>query len=339
MSAIQQVRIHGPNDVRVDLVERPSAGPRDVVVEVAQCGICGSDLSYVAMGGLPGGASPMRLGHEFSGVVVEAGAAVEHIGVGDRVVVNPEGAQNGIGGIGSEGAFTPLVLVRGVADDPLAVLRLPDSLSFEQGALVEPLSVGMHAVRRGRIQPGDKVVIFGAGTIGLAALLALRSIGVDNVVSVDLSKQRLAVAESLGAIPVHANGEDLAPALRRHHGESLVMGAPAPASDVYIEATGVGSVFEQLTQLPRVGGRIVVVGVHKAPVELNLIGMLIRELEIIASLAYPDEFPLVLDMLASGKVDPTPLVTHRFGLSQFPEAFATAQDASRAIKVIIDCQA
>ena len=80
-------------------------------------------------------------------------------------------------------------------------------------------------------------------------------------------------------------------------------------------------------------------GVHKAPVELNLIGMLIRELEIIASLAYPDEFPLVLDMLASGKVDPTPLVTHRFGLSQFPEAFATAQDASRAIKVIVDCQA
>ena len=141
MSTIPQVRIHGPDDVRIDRVEPPTPGPRDVVVEVARCGICGSDLSYVAMGGLPGGASPMPIGHELSGVVVEAGALVSHVAVGDRVVVNPEGNQNGIGGVGSEGAFTPLLHVRGAADDPLAVLPLPESLSLEEGAMVEPLSV------------------------------------------------------------------------------------------------------------------------------------------------------------------------------------------------------
>ena len=337
-ATIPQVRIHGVDDVRIDRIERPRAGPRDVVVEVAQCGICGSDLGYAAMGGLPGAPSPMPIGHEFSGVVVEAGRDVRHLAVGDRVVVNPEGNANGIGGVGGVGAFAPLVLVRGAADDPRAVLRLPEQLSFEQGALVEPLSVGLHAVRRGRIEPGHKVVVFGAGPIGLSVLLALRACGVENPVCVDLSDSRLRVAASLGATPLRGDAADLRAQLRGVHGKARVMGAPAPASDVYIEATGVGAVFEKLTRLPRVGGRIVVVGVHKAPVRLDLVNLLVREQEIVASLAYPDEFPEVVELLASGRIDPSPLVTHRFSLSQFHEALATARDATRAIKVLVDCQ-
>ena len=338
-TTIPQVQIHGVGDVRIDAIDAPQPGPRDVVVEVRHCGICGSDLSYVAMGGLPGAPRPMPIGHELSGVVAHVGAEVEHVAVGDRVVVNPEGNANGIGGVGGEGAFSPLLHVRGAADDPGSVLRLPDNLSFEQGAMVEPLSVAMHAVHRGRIGKGDKVVVVGAGTIGLAALQVLNYYGVDDVVSVDLQPERLAIAERLGATPVSAAGGDLPAALREVHGEAKVIGMPAPASDVYIEATGVGAVFEQLAGMTRVGARIVVVGVHKAPVELNLINMLVREQEILASLAYPDEFPQVIEMLESGRVDPTALITHRFPLSAFGDALATAQDQARAIKVMIDCQA
>lgn len=338
MGAIPQVRIHAVGDVRIDSIESPRAGARDVVVEVAQCGICGSDLSYAAMGGLPGAPRPMPIGHEFAGTIAEVGSDVRGVAVGDRVVVNPEGNANGIGGVGGHGAFAPRVLVRGVADDPRTLLRLPDALSFEQGALVEPMSVGLHAVHQAKAKPGDKVVVFGAGTIGLAILLGLRAIGVDDVVTVDLASERLARAKALGATPVRGDAKDLGTALREAHGEARVMGMPAPASDIYIEATGVGAVFERILRLTRVGARVVVVGVHKHKVELDLVNLLIREQEIVASLAYPSEFPEVLELIASGRVDPLPLVTHRFGLSEFPEAFATAHDAARAIKVMVDCQ-
>ncbi|MCA9509617.1 MAG: alcohol dehydrogenase catalytic domain-containing protein [Myxococcales bacterium] len=335
---VPQVRVHGVDDVRVDRVDAPRPGPRDVVVEVAQCGICGTDLSYVAMGGLPGAPSPMPLGHEFAGVVAEVGGEVRHLAVGDRVVVNPEGNANGIGGVGGVGAFTPRVLVRGAADDADAVLRLPDHLSFEHGALVEPMSVGLHAVHQSKVRPGDAAVVFGAGTIGLAIVLGLRASGVERIASVDLAPERLALAERLGAVPVRGDAPDLAARLRELHGDASVMGAPAPATDVWFEATGAGPVFERMLRMTRVGARIVVVGVHKAPVRLDLVNMLIREQEIVASIAYPREFPEVLGLIASGALDPMPLVTHRFGLSQFDEAFATARDASRAVKVLVDCQ-
>src|SRR3972149_1466547 len=160
---MQQVTIHGPNDVRLIDIPKPEPGPRDVVVKVAACGICGSDLSYVAMGGLPvGSGEPMPIGHELSGVVDAVGEAVTSVRVGQRVAVNPEAAGNRIGNGGGEGGFTPYLLVRNVTDDA-CVYPLPDSLTFHQGALVEPLAVGMHAVNKAEARANDKVVVFGAG--------------------------------------------------------------------------------------------------------------------------------------------------------------------------------
>jgi threonine dehydrogenase-like Zn-dependent dehydrogenase len=100
----------------------------------------------------------------------------------------------------------------------------------------------------------------------------------------------------------------------------------------------VGGVFQQIVGMAKMGARVVVVGVHKVPVEFDLVNLLIRELNISGSMAYPNEFPQVIDMLASGKVDPSPLISHHFALSEFPTALATAQDQSQAIKVLVDCQ-
>jgi 2-desacetyl-2-hydroxyethyl bacteriochlorophyllide A dehydrogenase len=338
MPDIPQVVIHGVNEIAVDEVAAPHTGPDDVIIKVEQCGICGSDLGYIAMGGLLGPGVPMRLGHELSGTVVEAGINVNHVAPGDRVVMNPEGNGNRIGNSGPEGGFTPFLLVRGAAKDEQSVLRLPDTLSFEQGAMVEPLAVSMHGVHQGNVAAGDRIVIFGAGPIGLGVLLVAQYYGVKDIVVVDLSEHRLAVAEALDATTFKADSGDLSAFLIDQYGSSEVMGMPMPGVDVYFEATGVGGVFQQIVGMAQTGARIVVVGVHKAPVQLDLVNLLIRELHISGSMAYPTEFPQAIAMLTSGQVDPSPLISHRFPLSEFPTALATAQDRGQAIKVLVDCQ-
>ena len=338
MTAMSLARIHAPGDIRLDSVDRPAVGPEDVLVAVQRCGICGSDLSYSKMGGIPGAASPFAIGHEFAGVVEAVGAEVTGLSPGDRVVVNPEGAGNGIGSDGYKGAFAPYLLFENVARDPGALQRLPEGLDYEQGALVEPLAVGMNGVERGMVGPGDKVAVYGAGPVGLAAGLVARYYGADVVVT-DLSELRLEAATRLGLMAMPAQG-DQAAFLRTHHG--VVMDqrlGEQPATDVYIEATGVGPVFEQILNTARRRARVVLIGVHFAAVELNMINLLLRELTITASQAYDNSvFERVLAMLASGEVDTAPLVSHRFPLSEFTAAFEQAGRADESIKVMIDCQ-
>lgn len=335
------VQIHGVDEIRIDSVPRPVAGADDIVVEVAHCGICGSDLGYIAMGGLLGPGTPMPLGHELSGTVIEAGSNVDHVRVGDRVVVNPEANENRIGNSGAEGAFSPYLLVRGASRDPECAIKIPDSLSFEHGAMVEPLSVAMHAVHQGQISADNnrkKAVIFGAGPIGLGALLVMKYYGVQDIAVIDLDDNRLALAEKLGATAINGRDSDIAQQLIALHGEATLMAMPVPATDVFFEATGAGPVFKQIVGLAKMAARVVVVGVHKTPIELHLVDVLIRELTIVGSMAYPKEFPLVLDMLATGAVDCTALISHRYPLSEFKTAVDTAKNPAKAMKVMIDCQ-
>lgn len=334
-------RIHAPNRVELDELERPEVGDGDVLVRVERCGICGSDLSYVKLGGIPGAAKPFAIGHEFAGVIESVGGEVTHVQAGDRVVVNPEGARNGIGSAGYRGAFAPYLLFENVADDPGAVIRLPENLDFDLGALVEPFAVGMNGVVRGQVEPGDKVVVFGAGPVGLATALAARYLGAREVVVSDLSDKRLTVAAELGLTPFRADGGDIEVFLKEQHGvvELDPLLGEQSDTDVYIEATGVGPVFEQILGLARKQARVVLIGVHFTPVELNMINLLLRELSIIASQAYTNDiFSRVIQMLESGSVDPRPMITHHFPLSEFDTAFQQASNSEEAIKVMVDCQ-
>jgi len=338
MVELPLVRIHAPGQLSLDAVAAPEPGPDDVLVAVQQCGICGSDLGYTAMGGLPGYPLPMPLGHELAAVVERVGSRVQGFAPGDRVVVNPTAGGNAIGNGGAEGGFAPLLLVRGVSRDNGILFRLPDSLSDEEGALVEPLSVAMHAANRSELSAGDKLVIFGAGPIGLGVLLVARYLGLDHCVVVDRSERRLALARALGATAVPAGDDGLAARLCAEFGSVQYLGQTLPDIDVLIEATGVGAVFEQCVQLARFRSRLTVVGVHKAPAQIDLLSVLARELRISGSMAYPDEFPAVIDMLASGRVNASALISHRFPLSAFEQAFAVASNPNEAVKVMVDCQ-
>lgn len=334
MATQLQVRVHGPGDVRLDEAPVPEAGPRDVVVRVAACGICGSDVGYVKQGGLAGPTSkPMPLGHELAGVIDEVGGEVDGWSIGDRVVVDPMGVGQPIGNGGPEGGFTPRLLVRGVAETG-GLCRVSDELPLSVAALAEPLGVGMRAIDRSRAQPGEKVVVMGSGPIGLASLACLIDRGVDDVVVVDYSDARLELASKLGARAVlNAGGDDVWSALRELHGTAPVLGMPMLASDVFIEATGAAPVIGQLVSQARSEARLVVVGLQKAPVEVNFIEVMMKEIDILGSIAQPSDWNRMLDLL-SGR-DLTPMVTHTFALEQFPEAFAVACDPSAGGKVMI----
>jgi threonine dehydrogenase-like Zn-dependent dehydrogenase len=204
--------------------------------------------------------------------------------------------------------------------------------------MVEPLAVALHGCHQGQAQPADKAVVFGAGPIGLCVVACLQYLGLDKVIVVDMSDHRLAAAARIGAIPFKAGSADLAAFLTAQHGATELMGMPVPATDLYIEATGARQVFEQIVNTAKTRARVVVLGLHKEPVQLDLANVLLRELSINGSMAYPGEFPEVIAMLAANKIDISPIISHHYPLSQFSEALATAADTGAAIKVMIDCQ-
>jgi threonine dehydrogenase-like Zn-dependent dehydrogenase len=331
---MRQVRVHGPGDVRVDEVDPPAPGPRDAVVRVAACGICGSDLSYIRMGGMAGpGPEPLCLGHEMAGVVDWVGAEVDRVRVGDRVVVEPGNEQLGrIGGGGPEGGLTPELLVR-EADSGL-LHPVPDALSLEVAAFAEPLAVGMHAVEQADVQPGDGVAVFGCGPIGLAAIATLLDRGHERVVGIDLSPARLALAEGLGAQAVLDPGRvDVWEELARLHGTTPFMFGPTPATAAFIEASGSAQVLQQILERGPVGGRLSVVALHYAPVPTSFLMVLMKEFTVRGSMEYPARFADSIDLLT--RRDLSGLITHQFPLDHFDDALAVLQGSKDSGKVMI----
>jgi 2-desacetyl-2-hydroxyethyl bacteriochlorophyllide A dehydrogenase len=339
MQSIPLVRIHGIDDLRLDMIELPQCGEDDVMVKVRECGICGSDLGYLAMGGLMGPGKPMPLGHELWGEVSAVGGNVTHVVAGDRVVVQPLGNGNNIGNGGPEGGFSPYLLVRNVAGNQGSVLRLPADLPPGMGALVEPLAVAQHGANRVQAQSSDKAVIFGAGPIGLSLLQVLQYRGLSDIVVVDLSDHRLAAASSMGGMPLRADDAQREQKLIDLHGSSSFFGMSMPGSTLYFEATGVRAVFETIVDIAGPGSRICLTGVHKEAATVNLVMLLAKEISIIPAMGYDREFDEVISMLQTGQLDPARMVTHHFPLSDIGVAFDTARNTSEAIKVMIDCQA
>jgi threonine dehydrogenase-like Zn-dependent dehydrogenase len=330
-----QVTVHGPDDVRLEEVDPPRAGATDILLRTGACGICGSDISYIEQGGMPvGTAGPMRLGHEFAGTVEVVGDGVVGLRPGDKVVVDPMAADN-IGNGGPEGALTPLLLVRN-AQLGRNVHRIPVDMPFERAALVEPLSVAMHAVNIGAPVAGEKAVVFGAGCIGLGAVVALRHRGIEDIAVVDLSEERLDRARRLGAAScVNPARENPLERLTAAHGGGDVYGIPVVASTLFIDAAGATAAFEEIVRIAPYGARVVVVGLHKRPAALDLQFVLMKELSIKGSIGYPDEFPQVIDMLSDPALDVSPVVSHRFPIARFMDALAVARDPQRSAKVMV----
>ncbi|MFN8625068.1 MAG: zinc-binding dehydrogenase [Candidatus Binatia bacterium] len=343
---MKHVVVCGPNDVRVVDTAKPEPGPHDVVIQVAACGVCGSDLHYIGIGGMPlFGAGAMPLGHEVSGVVHAVGERVPDVRVGQRVIVRtPAGPNNAIGS-GGPGALAEYLLVRNVTQPAIDfdgrrfetyLYPLPDTWSFQQGALVEPLAVGWHAADQSGAQPGEKVVVLGAGPIGLAAIVALRHRGVNDVIALDLSPVRLALAERVGASAAVNAAHQPWEAVRERYGQEMVHGRPALGADAYIDTTGSERVMRDILDQAKFRARVVVVAVYGNDVSLPFMHVMAKELVLKGSMSVGHDFAKVIDMLASGRVDVVPMITHEFDFAHVMDAFAAARQTDTTGKVMVN---
>jgi len=335
MTTIEQVRIHAPGQVRLDRVDLGPCGPRDAIVEIHACGICGSDLSYIRLGGLAGpGGEPMPLGHELAGVVTAVGAEITDVAPGQRVVVHP--GDDAIGRIGNgtlEGGLADAVLVREAARGG-RLFPVPDDMPIDIAALAEPVAVGMHAAEQLHVGVDDKVAVFGCGPIGLAAIASLADRGLTDIVAVDLSATRRALAETLGAsASVDPADQNVWAELGRLHGTAATQFGKAPATTGYIEASGSPKLLAKMVDRAGRGATICVVALHYEPVPINFLGVLMQELTIRGSIEYPAHFGDAIDLLS--RRDLSALITHRFGLRDIDAALDVLGGSKECGKVMI----
>ncbi|GAB6154074.1 2,3-butanediol dehydrogenase [Desulfosporosinus burensis] len=325
---------YGRKDVRVvDVPEPPSPGEGWVKVKVEWCGICGSDLHEYLAGpifipvaepdALTGSIAPIILGHEFSGEVVEIGPGVKNVQVGDRVA--PDACQVcwecyhckrmnysmceklAFTGLMTDGAFAEYVNV-----PAYTMYKIPDDMSYEVAAVIEPIAVGIHAVRQAPVIEGDKVVVLGAGTIGLATLQAAKAAGASRVYVIEMAKARKEYALNMGATAVFDPREvDVVAKIKE-----LTNGLGA---DISFECVGNEKTAPLAIQLARKSGKVVMVGIFERESSFNFFEVTANEKHIIGSLAYNGEFATAIDLLNDGRLSAEPMITGKIKLEDIIE--------------------
>ena len=336
---MKTVMVTGPGTTGIVETPEPVAGPDDVLVRIRACGICGSDHMYTMYGGIPPRQGATPLGHEPAGEIVEVGANVRGAEVGDHVVINPMAASDGIiGSGGAQGAFSPLVVLTG-AEAGVHFRVIPAHIPFEVAALNEPMAVARHAVNRSGAAAGENAVVFGAGPIGLGALLSLKAKGVANVVVVDILPNRLEKALLVGAdAVVNSAEEDVAARLIELQGEApTVIGqrGARPDTDVFIDAAGAGVVVQTVLANAKQGARLTIPAVHKKPVEVDFGAILTSEISIIMSMGYPTEIFEVTDDLIANWEKYRLIISDRFPVEDVLTALEVAATPGAADKVMV----
>lgn len=319
---------------------KPEPGEQDVVVEVEQCGLCGTDVHIYE--GEFGANFPVIIGHEFSGTVKEVGDDVEKFSLGDRVAVNPNtvcnrcefcrGGQENLCitlpglGVNSDGGFAEYASV-----PERCIYHIPDKLSFSAAAFTEPLSCAIHGTDLANIDSGDDVLILGSGPTGLLLMQLAKISGAGRVISTAKRDKRLEVARQLGATStINITQEDLI--------DSVKEISDSKGMDIVIEAVGSEATMKRSVELARPGGRIVWFGVTSPDLEVPIKPFEVyrKELTIRGSFVNPYTTERAIDLLVEGNINTDELVTHRFGLDQFEEAMdAYMYDDSR-IKILLE---
>lgn len=330
----------GPMTMPLRDVPEPSPQEDELLVNVKSVGICGSDVhGYIGKTGRR--KPPMIMGHEFSGVVAETGAAVTGYAPGDEVIVSPLQAcgqcpncraglvnictNRHVLGVDMPGAFAEQLVVK-----PSMVYPKPAGMTWRQGAMVEPLSVGLHAVEITPIRLMDTVVIVGVGTIGLMTLLGAQLKGAGQIIVTDMSEHRLEMARRLGAdLCINVAQTDPVAAIREATGG---LGA-----DVSFEAVGYAPTVQQAHAVTRTGGNVTWIGNSAQMIELNMQDVVTRELTVRGTYGFNTEFPRAIEAIASGKIDVMPLLEKVAPLEEGPALVdGLAKAELDLIKVILE---
>lgn len=338
------VFMHGTNDMYTKDVPVPEIGDKDVLVKIDTVGICGSDLHYYGHGKIGDFVveGDFILGHEAAGEVVKIGSEVKNLQVGDKVALEP-GVTCGKCEFCKEGKYnlcadveffaTPPyhgVLTNYVAHPADMSFKLPENVSFLEGAMVEPLAVGLHATGQGGVKLGDTVVVFGTGCIGLMSILSSKARGASKIIVVDILSNRLDKAKEIGATDIiNAREENVIEKI-----DQLTGGRGA---DVVIEAAGAEITVKQTADVVKRGGTVVLVGMTpKDEIEYNFMKLMGKEAEIKTVFRYRNLYPVAIKAIASGAIDVKSIVSHEYDFENTKEAFDyVTNNAKDVIKGVI----
>ena len=346
---------HGPKDIRLEDVPEPEIRSGSVKVKVDWCGICGTDLHEYLAGpifippeGSPhpitGETLPLTLGHEFAGEVIEVGDDSSGVGVGDQVAIEPvfrcgecAACQRGLpnlceklgfyGLMGGGGGLSEFAVV------PSYMLhRLPEGLTTEQGALAEPIAVGLRAVRQAGFREGQSAIVFGAGPIGAVTVQCLKAMGAGQIMVAEVSETRKNKAVELGAdVVIDPSEEDVVERVRE-----MTDGEGAEHS---FDAAGIQETLQTALHSTRKGGMVTIVSIWEGPVQINPNDIVLSELNVVGSIAYkPEDFADTIAMLEDGRIDTEGIVTERIGLSDVVEGgFDELVDhKDRHVKILVN---
>lgn len=319
----------GINKMEIRDIEMPKLRDKDVLVKLEYVGICGSDVHYLEHGKIGDFIvnGDFILGHECAGTVVEVGSGVQNLKAGDKVALEPgitcgqcEFCKTGRYNLCPDVEFlaTPPYhgsLMNYIAFPENMCFKLPDNITTKEGALVEPLAVGMHAAIQGNVRLGDSVVILGAGTIGLVTLLACKAYGATEVTVVDVLPKRLEYAKKLGATAtLNAAEVDVFAEIDKLTGKRGV--------DIVIETAGSARTISQTPYLVKNGGTIVLVGLAPQDIiEFNFAKIMAKEAQIKSVFRYRNIYPTAIKAIAKGIIDISGIVTHEFDFEDSAKAF------------------
>jgi 2-desacetyl-2-hydroxyethyl bacteriochlorophyllide A dehydrogenase len=322
VSGVKTAIIYGPRDIRVEEVEVPTVGPRDVLIHVGACGICGSDV-HRYLGDRFGqrlAPYPLNSGHEYCGVVTRVGEGVRKIREGDRVTLGLNWVRDGMG------AFSEYLRIPSADERP--VLKVPDVVTFEEAAQIEPLVVALNGFHGPKPRAEDKVLILGAGPIGLSLLEYCLSEGVKDVTVCERSPKRVEVARSLGAKVVDVTRKSL-----EEYVEASTNGVGV---DVAFECAGAAATTRQALSLTKRGGRVMLIAHYGRATDLDPEEIVSRSLIVYGYGNYLQGPELeALRLIVEGKVRLKSLVSHEFPLVMAKEAFEVAAQPDVSVKVLI----
>jgi len=335
MARVTALVLERQHELSMREIDMPlEVGPGMVRIAIHTVGVCGSDVHYYTHGKIGPFVvdAPMVLGHEAAGTILEVGAGVTHLQVGDRVCMEPgvpdansRASRLGMYNVDPAVTFWATPPVHGVLTPEVVhpanyTFKLPDNVSFAEGAMVEPFAVGMQAASKARIQPGDTAVVLGAGPIGTMVAIAALAGGCARVIIADLAQPKLDIAAGYqGVIPVNIREKNLSEEVSR-----LTDGWGA---DLVFECSGSPKAWETLMELPRPGGAIVVVGLPVESVKVDIAAASTKEVRIENVFRYAHQYDRAIALIASGKVDLKPLVSDTFRFEDSKAAFDRAVEA------------
>jgi len=336
--------LYKPGDVRIKEIDIPKIDADEVLVGIKAVGICGSDVHYFKHGHIGDCIikNPLILGHEAAGEIVEVGKKVKNWKVGDRVTIEPgvpcrkcNFCKKGRYNLCKDVVFMATPPINGAFTEYIAypedfLFCLPDNLSYEEGAMIEPLSVGVYSVKRGNVEPGKTVVILGMGTIGLVTLQAARAFGASKIIVTDIEQLRLDFAKKFGADYTLNASED-------NNILNKISEIAKEGVDVVIETAGEVITGQQSISIVKKGGTIVLVGQsEKNKFDLDVNSIITKELDIKGIFRYANMYQTCIDLVSSKKIDVKNMISKHFNLDETLSALKYAdENKANSIKTMI----